>query len=324
MLLWYLQLPRQKLISDSLRLSSTSLEENNISILHDVVFTLGHQLSRILDRSLRSELLKNIEVVDQRLDKRLLEISVNDTSRLWRLRAVSDGPLADLISSGGEEGTEVQNLAHSSNQLWQRRLDTQGLALLLLLLLTQSRQALLKADRDWEDWVSWSVVLAPLRDLSQVLVLLADIVLLGQIDEVDDRLGGQQPQRVDMLDLLWRPITMTHILALLQHRNNLLNRRLLLLQLLNLQALPPLPRQLLNRLQRLLRKFNILDAQLLGDDVQISSWVDVALNVDDLGVVEAADDLENGIDGADVRQEGVAESLALGRAAGEAGDVVDG
>jgi hypothetical protein len=34
-----------------------------------------------------------------------------------------------------------------------------------------------------------------------VLVLLADIVLLAEVDEEDDRLGGQEEERVDDLDL---------------------------------------------------------------------------------------------------------------------------
>jgi hypothetical protein len=34
-----------------------------------------------------------------------------------------------------------------------------------------------------------------------MLVLLADIVLLAEVDEEDNRLGGQEEERVDDLDL---------------------------------------------------------------------------------------------------------------------------
>ena len=34
-----------------------------------------------------------------------------------------------------------------------------------------------------------------------MLVLLSNIVLLAQVDEVDNRLGGQEEERVDELDL---------------------------------------------------------------------------------------------------------------------------
>jgi hypothetical protein len=35
-----------------------------------------------------------------------------------------------------------------------------------------------------------------------VLVLLADVILLGQVDQVDDWLGGEEEDWVDDLDLL--------------------------------------------------------------------------------------------------------------------------
>ena len=34
-----------------------------------------------------------------------------------------------------------------------------------------------------------------------MFVLLADVVFFGEVDQVDDRLGGQQHERVDDLDL---------------------------------------------------------------------------------------------------------------------------
>jgi hypothetical protein len=49
--------------------------------------------------------------------------------------------------------------------------------------------------------------------------------------------------------------------------------------------------------------------------------VDAADYVDDLGVVEAADDVADGVGGADVAEELVAEAFALGGAFDEAGDV---
>jgi len=34
-----------------------------------------------------------------------------------------------------------------------------------------------------------------------MLVLLSNVVLLAQVDEIDDRFGGQEEKRVDELDL---------------------------------------------------------------------------------------------------------------------------
>jgi hypothetical protein len=99
---------------------------------------------------------------------------------------------------------------------------------------------------------------------------------------------------------------------------------LLLLQLLHLQALAASPGLLDELLERLLDELDVLEAELLGNDVQVTERVDITLNVDDLGIVESADDLEDGIDGANVRQEGVSETGTSGRTAGETSDIVDG
>lgn len=40
-----------------------------------------------------------------------------------------------------------------------------------------------------------------------MLVLLSDVVLLTQIDEVDNWLGGKEEQRIDYLDLLYRRVS---------------------------------------------------------------------------------------------------------------------
>lgn len=45
------------------------------------------------------------------------------------------------------------------------------------------------------------MLLDPFGDFGKMLVLLADVVLLAKVDEVDNRLGGQQKKRIDDLDL---------------------------------------------------------------------------------------------------------------------------
>lgn len=99
---------------------------------------------------------------------------------------------------------------------------------------------------------------------------------------------------------------------------------LLLTQLLHLQALTTTTGLLVQVLEGLFDELNILDAQLLVDDGQITDGVDIALDVDDLGIVETTNDLEDGIDGANVRQEGVTETGTGGGTAGQTGDIIDG
>lgn len=46
------------------------------------------------------------------------------------------------------------------------------------------------------------MLLDPFSDFGQVLVLLADVVLLAQVDQEDNGLSRQKEERVDDLDLL--------------------------------------------------------------------------------------------------------------------------
>jgi hypothetical protein len=45
------------------------------------------------------------------------------------------------------------------------------------------------------------VLLDPVGNLGEMLVLLANVVLLAKVDEEDDRLGRKEEERVDNLDL---------------------------------------------------------------------------------------------------------------------------
>lgn len=104
---------------------------------------------------------------------------------------------------------------------------------------------------------------------------------------------------------------------------DLLNDLLLLSGLLLLQTLATHAGLLLLVLEGLLDELNVLQTQLLADNVQISRGVDITLDVDNLSVVEASYDLEDGVDGANVRQERVAETSTGRRATGQTSNVVD-
>lgn len=108
--------------------------------------------------------------------------------------------------------------------------------------------------------------------------------------------------------LLGRPSALADVLAVLEPGQDLLDRGLLLLPLPHLEALPTLAGLLLLVLESLLDELNVLQPQLLADDVKIANGVDITLDVDNLGIVKTPDDLEDGIDGANVRQEGIAET----------------
>ena len=81
--------------------------------------------------------------------------------------------------------------------------DAELLELLLLLLGRRElgREALLEGDGEGDERVSRVVLVDPCLDLGQPLVLLADVVALGEVHEVGDGLRGEQLQSVDDVDL---------------------------------------------------------------------------------------------------------------------------
>lgn len=124
--------------------------------------------------------------------------------------------------------------------------------------------------------------------------------------------------------LLRGPITPAHVVTLLQELKHLCDGSFFLTQLLHLQGLTTTTRLLLQVLQSLLNELNIFDPQFLVDDSQIPNRVNVTLNVDDLSIVETPNDLENGIDSTNVRQERVTQTGTGGGTTGQTGDIIDG
>lgn len=175
----------------------------DITVLDDVVLALGHDLPLGSDLGFVTELLEVGVLEDDGLDEGLLKVSVDNTSRLGRLGAVAESPLANLIGADSEEAAEIEGLAHGDNELGKSRLGADLLLLLSNLLVSlEAGQALLESDGDGDDGITRSVVLDPLGNTGKILVLLADVVLLGKVDKVHDRLGRQEEQRIDDLDLL--------------------------------------------------------------------------------------------------------------------------
>ena len=70
-----------------------------------------------------------------------------------------------------------------------------------------------------------------------------------------------------------------------------------------------------------LQAFQVGEHQLGLDRLRVGDGVDLALDMRDVAVLETAQDVDDRVHLADVGEELVAEPLALGRAADEAGDV---
>jgi hypothetical protein len=183
-------------------LSSTGLDEHDIAVLDDVILALGHNLTSSLDAVFITVLTERRVVVHDGLDEGLLEVGVNDTSRSGSLDALADGPLPNLVLTSGEEAAQVQSLAHGSDDLRQTGLGAQSLALSLSgRIIVHQGQTLLELSRDGKDGVAGRVGLDPLEDFGEVLVLLADVISLAQVDKVHNGLSSEQEQGVDDFDL---------------------------------------------------------------------------------------------------------------------------
>ena len=70
-------------------------------------------------------------------------------------------------------------------------------------------------------------------------------------------------------------------------------------------------------------KFNILLQQFLADDVHITARVNTTFDVSDVLAVETTENVENGIDSTDVRQEGVSKTTAFGSTLDKTGNIGD-
>ena len=70
-----------------------------------------------------------------------------------------------------------------------------------------------------------------------------------------------------------------------------------------------------------LRNLEIAEDQFEVDGFDVAQGIDRALHMHDIAGIEAADHMDDGVDLADMRQELVAQALALGRALDQSGDV---
>ena len=126
---------------------------------------------------------------------------VDNTSCLGSLCAIPDAPLSDFIGTTSEETSKVQCRSHGNNNLGKGTLYAELLALLFNLGIGHPGQAIFEADRKWDDDISRGIFINPSLDLWKMLVLLANVVTLRQIDQEDDWLCGQEEKAVDDFNL---------------------------------------------------------------------------------------------------------------------------
>lgn len=193
-------------LTTSSTLGSSSLDEEDITILDNVVLSFGHNLPLCAHAGFVALFLQHAVVVHNHLDECLLKVTVDDTSRLRSLGAVPYRPLANLVCAGGEEAAEVELLAHRRDDLRQCGASAKLLALFGGFGIgLKTGEALLEGYGDGDHWVRRlrvrRVFFDPSGDGREMLVFLADVVLLGEVDEKDNGLGGKEEEWVDDFDL---------------------------------------------------------------------------------------------------------------------------
>jgi hypothetical protein len=124
--------------------------------------------------------------------------------------------------------------------------------------------------------------------------------------------------------LLGSPVTLADVVSIFQELKHLGDSGLLLFQLLHLKRLSTAPCLLVQVLECLFNKLDILDPQLLADDVQITDGIDITLDVDDLSVIEASDDLEDGIHSTNVGKESISQTSTSRGTTGQTGNIIHG
>mmetsp|Transcript_70889 Transcript_70889/g.224431 ORF Transcript_70889/g.224431 Transcript_70889/m.224431 type:complete len:462 (+) Transcript_70889:311-1696(+) len=296
-----------------------SLEEDDVAIPDHVSLALLLVLAGRLDGVLVPQLLEHVVLHDLGADEAPLEVRVDGARRLGRLEPLADLPALDLVRPGREEVDQLDGGKSGLDDLWERAHKLVVLAVGGALVLRHVEELLLQGGGEGDHGGALVVLLDPLVDLHQELVLLARVVLLRQVHQVHHGLGGEQLQLVDHVHVGVLPARLSaDVLAGLEVLDQLLaGGDLLLLLLGGGLALAAL----LGVLEVLTQLLQILAAQLVGDDVEVVHGVDAVLHVHHVDVLEGTAHVEDPVHALDVGEESVAQPLAVGRALDQAGDI---
>ena len=245
--------------------------------------------------------------------------------RLRSLESLANAPRLDLIRAGGEEVDEVDGGEPGFDNLGKDGRHTR-LRLVRLLLLVGDVLKLLFKRAGKRDHHAAAVGHDPLVDLLQPLVRLTLEVLLREVAHVDDGFGGEELVLVEVVDVRRGPYVhaVAHFFAVFEPRDDLLAAgRLGGVRLGHVRVLRRLLLVLVEFAFGHVHVLQVFAAEFAGDDLDVVDGIDAIFDVDDVRIVEGAHDVDDAVDGFDVREEGVAESGAARGALDESGDVDD-
>ena len=254
-------------------------------------------------------------------DEAALEVAVDDACGSRCKSTTLDGPSADFISTASEVVNQVEGVVTREDDLTHLGVSIVGLAVLLLLLGLEN--LLLVLDGEGDNLGIGRALGAPLEDLSPVLVLGGfRELILAHVDEVDNRLGGEELELVKGLDVVVAPGVFTDVGTSLEALLGLLEG--LKLTLLLLALIDTTLNDLGDSLVLGEDSSKVLSNQLLGDNLEITHGVNSSLNVLDVNIREGTAEVVDRIDGLNVRKELVTKTCTFGSTTDETGDIVHG
>ena len=249
------------------------------------------------------------------LDEAAFKVGVNDACGLWGLCTVGNGPGADFLHAGGEVGNEAEQLVGRVDKAVETGF---GEAHVGEELGTFGR--LKERDFGFHGAADTHHLCAflggALLDGGDPLVAVFKTVLVD-VGHVEDRFYRDEMQVVGGCFLVVGELDRTGRLAVAKGGEQLGEGFGFGLDL----VVGGVFDGLLDLCPALFGGFKVGQQQLGVDDVHVVQGIDAAGDVDDIGIVEAADDVADSVGGANVAEELVAQAFALTCAFDQSGDV---
>lgn len=274
-------------------------EQEDVSVVNNVIFTLLSIKTLCLDSRFVSMLLEISELHRLCANETSFEIGVNDTSSLWGLGSISDGPAFYFVCAGSEVVDELKilitGLDDSVNHGDTTQLFRLG-SLNLFVVLIGSDNLRLKFSRVWDHWTT-AVGFNVFLNFGQPWVLLFNILCHTNVDEVDDRLGGQEQIVIEYLDFLGVPFLIFDVLSSLKmFSDSLEGRQFLFKSLLFLGSLE----LCVHILNGFFKELKVFCPKFAINCLHISNWVYFTFVVGNIFVWEASDDVVDSVDCGDM------------------------
>jgi len=302
--------------SDSPHSLHVELEEEDVAVLDYVLFAFGAQEAGFFYGLFAAEAEEVFAGVAVGFDEAAFEVGVDDAGGAGGFGAAFDGPGADLLDAGGEVGDEAEEAVGGVDEAVEAGFgEAGGFEELGALGGFELRDFGFHGAADADDFALLFGCAG--FDEFRELVAVSDAGFI-YVGDVELRLHGDEEEVAG--DELFGVVELGGAggLAGVQDLEELLDGGELGLGGcgcgVGLGGFFGL-------VEALLYGVEIGEQELGVDDVDVVEGVDAAGYMDDFGIGEAADDVEDGVGLADVREELVAEAFALAGAFDDAGDV---